>query len=205
MGDERPALETPSITPDMQSGWPGAVPSAPVQPFDFLGESGAGLAFNAGEKRPSMPDTPVKKHSYGHSHGGGPFGHRVGHSASQPSLSSENLPPLGESSKPNVPQPPPTIRKPPPSAMKVPHLTLTVTSSPDSPTAMDQDQPSPTVRIGPMNTAKTLISAPVSRVGMLRRTSSGANSSESEEEGTPTKGGGDRLALARECADSGGD
>lgn len=197
MGDERPALETPSITPNMQSGWPGAAPTGPVQPFDFLGESGAGLAFNKSEQRPSMPDTPVKKHSYGHSHGGGPFGHRVSQSMSQPSLSSDALPPLGESTKPNVPiHPPPTARKPAPSAIKVPHLMLTTTSSPDSPSAMDQDQPSPTVRMGPVSSATTLVAAPPSRVGMLRRTSSGANSSESEEESTPTKGGGDRIVLA---------
>ena len=41
---------------------------------------------------------------------------------------------------------------------------------------------------------------PVSRVGLLRRLSSGVGSSDgSEEEGTPTKGGGARTSLAREC------
>lgn len=206
MGDERSEIETPSISPSMQSGWPGASNAAP-KPFDFLGESGAGLEFTGGDKKPAMPNTPVKKHAYGHSHGGGPFGHKINPTNSQPTLASsdEMLPPLQETYKHNIPagssmMPPPTTRKPPPSAMKVPHLTLTGTSSPDSPSAMDTDHSSPTVRIAPpASSQKSLATAPTSRVGMLQRQSSGAGSSESEEDATPTKGNGGRLSLARKC------
>ena len=205
MGDERPEVETPSINPSMQSGWPGTLAST-SKPFDFLGETGVGLEFTGGEKKPAMPNTPVKKHAYGHSHGGGPFGHKMNPSNSQPTLASSDdmLPPLQETYRHNVPSgssmmPPPTVRKPPPSAMKVPHLTLTTTSSPDSPSPMETDHSSPTVRIAPPASGqKSLVTAPTSRVGMLRRQSSGAGSSEGEEDGTPTKGNGGRLALARE-------
>ena len=199
MGAERLDVETPSLNPSAQSGWPGA--QGQSQPFNFLGEGAVNMTFTAGAGKPSMPNTPVKKHAYGHSHGGGPFGHRVGHSMSHPSLNSESsdvLPSLQETTRTNIPtlmMPPPSTKKPPPS-VKVPHLTLTTTSSPDSPSPMDTDQPSPTVRVGAMPTA--LVAAPASRVSMLRRTSSGAGSSESEEEATPTKNTGDRVALAGE-------
>ena len=201
MGDERIEVETPSINPSVQSGWPGA----PARPFDFLGEGGAALDFKAGDAKPSMPDTPVKKHSYSHSHGGGPFGHRVSHSLSQPTMQyAQGTVPLGESSRSNLPpqtmmDPPPTVKKPPPSAMKVPHLMLTTTSSPGSPSAMDTDGSSPTVRISAGGNA-ALHAAPPSRVNMLRGPDTGAGSSESEEEGTPTKGGGERMSLAGELS-----
>lgn len=208
MGDEPHGqdCETPSIAPGQQSGWPAA-PS-----FGFLGEGavGVGLGFNQADQKPSMPDTPVKKSAYAASH------QRVSHSMSQPELSTTTTPPktLAESSKINLPPPKPAF-VPPPSTKKpqhigsartptdVLHLTLTATSSPDSP--MDTDQPSPTVRVGGNaaglgGLAKGQINGtlPVSRVGLLRRQSSGVGSSdESGDEGTPTKGGGERLSLAR--------
>lgn len=210
MGAERADIETPSLDASMQSGWPGAPSTdltASTSAFNFLGEGAMGISFNptAGGKV-FMPNTPVKKHAYGHSHGGGPFGHRVGHSMSQPTLASDSfgpLPPLQESTKPNIPPnsmmlPPPSTQKPAASAINVPHLMLTATSSPDSPSAMETDQSSPTVRIGHSNAGHELAAAPPSRVGMLQRQSSGAGSSESEEEGTPTKNHGDRVPLGGE-------
>ncbi|WWC72255.1 uncharacterized protein I206_106217 [Kwoniella pini CBS 10737] len=113
--------------------------------------------------------------------------------------------------------PPPSTKKlPPPSVMKkrpgsgVPQLTLTTSSSPEWATPMDTDDAasSPTVRIG-SNAAQASAQAQglksltlggsgtsqVNRIGLLRRLSNGAVS-ESEEEGTPTKDGGDRATLA---------
>ena len=79
------------------------------------------------------------------------------------------------------------------------HLTLTTSSSPDSPSpsAMETDDQSPTVRIGGMGKVAPGTTF-VSRVGMLRRLSSGNGSegSADEDEGTPTKGGGERVSLA---------
>ena len=240
MGDKRMECETPGVATGVQSGWPGA-PAGQRQPFDFLGESGLGLGLATGEKKPSMPGTPVKKHAYGPSHGGGPFGnHRVGHSISQPTLGSDSFDgnttsevtmgnninndgggseggtvvTLGESTKVNVQhprrrntlnQPPPSTKKPLSSVVKVPHVTLTMTSPPDSPCGIRTEQSSPTVRLGPglvpqvHNGSVQKGAAPPSRVGLLRPLSSGAGSSDgSEEEGTPTKGGGERMSLASE-------
>jgi mitosis inhibitor protein kinase SWE1 len=221
MGDERNTstamdCETPSIGHGMSSGWPGF--AAPA--FDFLGESGKGIAFGIsggeGEKKLSMPDTPVKRSAYGNGTG------RVGvvHSMSQPTLGSSSSSGSGSSpSKPgevsssgsilsetdtNLPymtdrerMPPPTMRKVihqtgRKKSVDVLHLVLTSTSSPDSPTpgvglgigGMDLDPASPTVARHP----------PVARIGLLRGLE-GVDSG-SEEEGTPTKGGGvARLSL----------
>ena len=206
MGDEPHGqdCETPSIGPGQHSGWPAA-PS-----FNFLGEGavGVGLGFAQTDQKPSMPDTPVKKQSYGTSH------QRVAHSMSQPEMSTASTPPkaLGESTKENLPAAPPipllSTKKPQhlglaKTSTDVLHLTLTASSSPDSP--MHADLSSPTVKNGAkasgmnaLGDSVVMAQAPASRVGLLRRESSGvASSDESGEEGTPTKGGGERLLLAR--------
>ncbi|KAK8853440.1 hypothetical protein IAR55_004146 [Kwoniella newhampshirensis] len=221
MGDERRVdmkdVETPGVGPMMASGWPGKGPS-----FDFLGESGAGLGFSTGtaETKPSMPDTPVKRHSFTHAD----VSERstVGHSALEPTLqphplgSDGSVAPLANSAKPNMPcvvnksslapqsvlkKPALTTMKKRPGAGQVPHLTLTTSSSPDWQGA-DEDDSSPTVRVGgSMAQAQAQGLKPLSlskggpRVGLLRRLSSGI-ASESEDDGTPTKDGGDRAALA---------
>lgn len=214
MGDEphAPDCETPSIGPGQHSGWPNA-PS-----FGFLGDGavGVGLGFTQTDQKPSMPDTPVKKSAYASSH------QRVTHSLSQPEMSTVTTPPkpLAESTKSNLPPPafipPPSTRKPQMHTMHlgsaktrtdVLHLTLTANSSPDSLNAMDTDGSSPTVRVGANGSAQSTLGvgkvngqAPVSRVGLLRRQSGGVASSDgSEEASTPTKGGGERTSLAREC------
>lgn len=214
MGDE-PHIqdcETPSIGPGQHSGWPAA-PS-----FDFLGDGavGVGLGFAQTDQKPSMPDTPVKKQSYASNR------QRVSHSMSQPEMSTATTPPktLGESTKGNLPTAP---RMPPPSMKKpqmhtahlgsartptdVVHVTLTAISSPDSPSAMGTDGSSPSIRGVGHGTVKGTLGVgsrkghpTVSRVGLLRRQSSGMASSDESggEENTPTKGGGERLSLARE-------
>lgn len=245
--------------PGEHTGWPALAYNANTNnanAFDFLGEGAAGLGIGtkgaSGDAKPSMPGTPVKKHAYGHSHGGGPFGHhKVGHSMSQPSLNADtfdlgtragneqimgrlslgaavattggtltesskvNLAPgrgrrntLGQSSQIQLPLPPMSVKKPQVISV-IPHLTLTSTSSPGSPSpgTVDADMSSPTVRVSStILTASSLRSmdsaAPVERVSLLRRLSNGAGSSESEEEGTPTKGGGDRTALGEHCQGS---
>ena len=204
MGDERQDCETPSIGPGMTSGWPGA---GTTQTFNFLGESGAGIAFGQGEKKPSMPDTPVKKSAY--TAGGRPG---MTHSTSQPTLgssSSSDSPTkatLLETGKINLPMPskgpPPTGRKPTHASRKslglateVPYLTLTESFSPES-GVMDMDgDPNSSPSTG--RVLGGIGHPPVTRVGLLRRLSNGVDSS-SEEEGTPTKGGGERLSLASE-------
>lgn len=214
MGDEphAPDCETPSIGPGQHSGWPNAAS------FGFLGDGavGVGLGFTQTDQKPSMPDTPVKKSAYASSH------QRVTHSLSQPEMSTVTTPPkpLAESTKSNLPPPafipPPSTRKPQMHTMHlgsaktrtdVLHLTLTANSSPDSLNAMDTDGSSPTVRVGANGSAQSTLGvgkvngqAPVSRVGLLRRQSGGVASSDgSEEASTPTKGGGERTSLAREC------
>ena len=196
----------------MNSGWPTA------SSFDFLGEGavGSSLGFSHTDQKPSMPGTPVKKHSYASNH------QRMSHSVSQPEISISSTPPrtLGESSRTNIiaalPRPsvvPPQSTKKPQhlgsakTATDVLHLTLTATVSPDSPDATDTDHSSPIARVGSSGLAMASLASdslhgrgPISRVGLLRRQSSGAGSSDgSEEERTPTKGGGERISLAREC------
>ncbi|KAK4684784.1 mitosis inhibitor protein kinase SWE1, partial [Tremellales sp. Uapishka_1] len=208
LGDERGRelqVETPSCGPSMGSGWPGG-PGG----FDFLGESAVGLGFGSSEKKLEMPGTPVKKHAFvlPHPHS------KIGHSTSQPTLASTATAgptPLGSSTVDNLPSPPKAV-VPPPSVLKAPstlktahlgsartshdvlHLTLT-TSSPGSP--MDTDEPSPTVRMTQLPSGLGTKQGPISRVGMLRRLSSGVASGNetSEDEETPTKGGGERALL----------
>lgn len=198
-GDTRRNDITPGDGPSAASGWPTN------GTFQFVGENGNTLNMRLGpdpNEKPSMPGTPVKKQSYGgHGHP------RIGHSNSQPTLASEAFEPgmltagdikRDRKSAPSAFVPPPSTKKP--MAKNIPHLTLTATS-PDSPTAMETDLSSPTVRLSSghpnSGTLGPIAEAPVGRVGLLRRLSSGVGSSDgSEDEGTPTKLGGDKSALA---------
>lgn len=201
-GNERPndnPLETPLYGPGAASGWPTG------GNFQFVGENGEAMNMRLGgpimDDKPMMPGTPVKKQAYSSQHP------RIGHSNSQPSLAVD-WPESGPSkldikrdrkSAPSAFMPPPSTKKP--SAKNIPHLTLT-TTSPDSPSnCMDTDLSSPTVRLSTQgaSTLGPIAEAPPSRVGLLRRLSSGVGSSDgsiSEDEGTPTKHGGDKTALA---------
>jgi mitosis inhibitor protein kinase SWE1 len=201
-GDQRDdnPLETPLEGPSAASGWPTG------GTFQFVGENGEAMNMRLGapvDDKPIMPGTPVKKQAYSGHHP------RIGHSNSQPSLVID-WPESGPSksskldvkrdrkSAPSAFMPPPSTKKP--MAKNIPHLTLTATS-PDSPSnSMDTDLSSPTVRLSSHNpsTLGPIAEAP-SRVGMLRRLSSGVGDSDgsvSEDEGTPTKGGGDKYVLA---------
>lgn len=228
MGDERnnaPTLETPALGPSPSSGWPTA---KPFDFLGENGSTALGLAYeqNGENEKLCMPGTPVKKQHFVHPSGG--VGMRVGHSVSQPTLGSghrlslthgkENMP-LGLSTKENLPGPPRRGSLDSPqhkSILKTAHLTsartphdvlhLTLTtssSSPDSPCpdGMDTDDQSPTVRVGGLGKSMAMGNGGVvSRVGMLRRLSSGNGSGEGsadEDEGTPTKGGGERTILGR--------
>ncbi|WVR09648.1 hypothetical protein IAU60_006721 [Kwoniella sp. DSM 27419] len=219
LGDHRSSdldAETPGIGPMPGSGWPNRAT------FDFLGEGDASLSFAASGAggKPSMPGTPVKKGASAFV----PPRQGIGHSSSQPTLVSgpfdEDITPSEDAVKANAPAarsmfPPPSTKKlgPPPPTMKkrpgsgVPALTLTSTSSPEwVGSGMDTDDiaSSPTVRVGGAQAQaqaeglKPLVvgagTGKITRIGLLRRSSNGA--SESEEEGTPTKDGGDRSALA---------
>lgn len=198
-GDERKrekSVETPGVGPTAGSGWPTG------GTFQFVGENGATMNMRLGpdpNEKPSMPGTPVKKQAYG-AHP------RIGHSNSQPSLASETFETVllqqeakrDRKSAPSAFVPPQSTKKP--SAKQIPHLTLTATS-PDSPTTTDTDLSSPTVRLSSghptSSTLGPIPEAPAGRVGLLRRLSSGVGSSDgSEDEGTPTKPGGDKSALA---------
>ncbi|WVW86418.1 hypothetical protein I302_108464 [Kwoniella bestiolae CBS 10118] len=226
MGDERSSsssnmdVETPGIMPMMNSGWPGQ-----QNAFDFLGESGVGLGMKHGgnDAKPSMPDTPVKKNAFTHSTAPRGIGHSSSQPTlgSTPFEMDDNSGTLEESTKPNIPSssrssfmPPPSTKKlPPPSTMKkrpgsgVPQLTLTTSSSPDwagSPMDTDDAASSPTVGMGGKAAQAQAVglkpltlgaSGKVNRVGLLRRLSNGV-ASESEDEGTPTKDGGEKAALA---------
>lgn len=202
--------ETPGVGPIVESGWPYNPPSA----FGFLGESGVGLGIgvhSAADVKPAMPGTPVKKQA---------FKSGVGHSVSQPTLSSgsfngdvEMSGPLEDSNKTNLPQfqpkpkctmPPPSTKKPPPSVMKrrpgaaeLPRLTLTASSSPMA----TEDEQSPTVRNGNSTgqKLKSLTMAEKANSTSDRLSVPGAENivCESEEEdGTPTKGKETMGALA---------
>jgi mitosis inhibitor protein kinase SWE1 len=200
-GTERPRdnpLETPLDGPGASSGWPTG------GNFQFVGENGEEMSMRLGglvDDKPVMPGTPVKKQAYTSQHP------RIGHSNSQPTLVVD-WPESGPSkldikrdrkSAPSAFMPPPSTKKP--SAKCIPQLTLTATS-PDSPSdGMETDLSSPTVRLSSHggSTLGPIAEAPPSRVGMLRRLSSGVGSSDgsiSEDEGTPTKHGGDKHVLA---------
>ncbi|WRT69982.1 uncharacterized protein IL334_006975 [Kwoniella shivajii] len=224
MGDERSNMdvETPGVGPMMVSGWPG---KATGFDFLGESGVGLGLGQNGNEAKLSMPDTPVKKYAFTHSTAPRGIGHSTSQPTlgSAEFDSDGTAAPLEESTKPNIPtrsklMPPPSTKKlPPPSVMKkrpgsfgVPHLTLTSTSSPEhagSPIDTDDAASSPTVRIGgaaaqasaQAQGLKPLTlgggTGKVTRIGLLRRLSNGLTS-ESEDEGTPTKDHGDRAALA---------
>lgn len=194
-------VETPGIGPTSGSGWPSG------GTFQFVGENGNTLNMRLGpdpNEKPSMPGTPVKKQAYGGQHP------RIGHSSSQPSLATtaetyesvrlQQEAKRDRKSAPSAFMPPPSTKKPMPK--NIPHLTLTATS-PDSPGGGNEtDLSSPTVRLSTGHSASNTLGPiaevpPTGRVGLLRRLSSGVGSSDgSEDEGTPTKLGGDKTALA---------
>lgn len=155
-------IETPGFGPGMASGWP----SAGGLGFDFLGQATSQLVSQAAaeasmDDKPHMPDTPVKKQA---------FVHAGSAARALPPSTSAKTALLGSAR----------------TSKQVLHLTLTTSSSP---TAMEMDEQSPTVRamIGKGRPSNGVASG--SRVGMLRRQSSGAASSSESEEGTPTKSG----------------
>ncbi|KIR73094.1 WEE protein kinase [Cryptococcus deuterogattii CA1014] len=201
MGDE-----TPGVGPMMESGWPGNPSSA----FGFLGESGVGLGIGAhspADAKPAMPGTPVKKQAF---KGG------MGHSASQPTLSSgsfngdvEMSGPLENSNKTNLPpqfqpkpkgnMPPPSTKKPPPSVMKrrpgtveLPRLTFTTSSSPMA----TEDEQSPTIRNSNSTGQKLKPLTLVGKAGGTTDRLSVPVCESEEEDGTPTKSKEAKDALA---------
>jgi mitosis inhibitor protein kinase SWE1 len=198
MGDERERdrpLETP-IEPAQHSGWPG------VAAFNFLGAAGLPVMLREKEEeKPEMPGTPVKRN---HFNGGGRRG--MGHSSSQPSLGSgsrsggavedvmmgEPAPVLVGEGKGKGKVPPPTMRKKSGTMGTmmgmVPHLTLNGAGPGSS--SPEAECSSPTVRVAQRE--GVMMTAEKTRVGLLR-TNSG-----SESDGTPTKGGGEKVALAGE-------
>ncbi|ORX40486.1 kinase-like domain-containing protein [Kockovaella imperatae] len=178
MGDERVSCQTPSITgPSMASGWP--TPNA----FGFLGETAKNLSFK-GDQKPSMPDTPVKRNAYGHmrtgSRGSSLGGLPIAKASSQPTIEiTTDMTGTSVDTKPLLKTP-------------VPAVTLTITSSPETP--MEVDVSSPTVRLGPQGLPPHASHDPspskvAGRMDLLRVHAGGSSSDCSEDEGTPTKGG----------------
>ncbi|KAJ9111390.1 hypothetical protein QFC19_001158 [Naganishia cerealis] len=221
-GDERssssqPPEKTPLDGPGPDSMWPAAFG------FDFVGAR-ASLGGMADEKPPSMPDTPVKKGSFGTD---ATQKSRVGHSTSQPLLVTSSLfsamrPTVHAKPRASVPSAPlqPTFTTTDPTgrtstiraaiASPAVNLAFRDASSPLSPSDnYDAQGSSPTVRvslkgtgtIGTVERNATAIATSSGSVhmGLLRRLSSGAASSSemSEDEGTPTKNtGSERSMLA---------
>ncbi|BEI92297.1 uncharacterized protein CcaverHIS019_0411170 [Cutaneotrichosporon cavernicola] len=155
--------------------------------YDFVVDRVSSFAFHTDEK-PIMPNTPVKRHAFGHSHPRSSG--RIAMSVSQPSLGSGLD--SGHVFAPKLALHPQSTRKTLPSMRKlsadVPHLTVTTTSSPDS--LMD-DSSSPTMNLG---SSKRLGTGAGSM--SLLRTNSSSTTEISEDEITPTKGGGSATVLA---------
>ncbi|WWC91977.1 uncharacterized protein L201_006930 [Kwoniella dendrophila CBS 6074] len=185
-----------------------SMPDTPVKKNAFAHSSTAPRGIGHSSSQPTLGSTPFESESEN----------------SSSSDNNAGVPPLVESTKINIqpkptrstfmPPPPSTKKMPPPSTMKkrpgsgVPQLTLTTSSSPDyQGSAMETDDAasSPTVRIGgssaqaqglkPLTLGAGTGTGKVNRIGLLRRLSNGLTS-ESEEEGTPTKDGGEKAALA---------
>lgn len=155
--------------------------------FDFVVNGVSSFGFHNDDK-PMMPNTPVKRHAFAHTHPRSSG--RIAMSHSQPALSSDS----NSIFAPTISMPPPSTRKPLPSMRKlsadVPQLTVTTTSSPDS--VMDADEgSSPTMGLGSLKR-----STGASRMTLLRRISSKSAMEGSEDEITPTKGGGEATILA---------
>jgi hypothetical protein len=218
-GDERssssqPPEKTPMDGPGPASMWPAAFG------FDFAAAR-ASLASTE-EKQPSMPDTPVKKGAFGTDAAQKP---RVGHSTSQPLLTTSSLfsairPTAHAKPRASVPSAPtrPTFTTTDPTGrtssiravMATPAVSLAHNgaSSPLSPSdGYGAQGSSPTVRvslkgtgtIGTVERNATAIASSAGSVhmGLLRRLSSGAASSSemSEDEGTPTKNTGSERSM----------
>ncbi|WOO81533.1 Membrane-associated tyrosine- and threonine-specific cdc2-inhibitory kinase [Vanrija pseudolonga] len=164
---------------------PIEAPTDLASKFDFVVEGVSSFAFGKNDDKLTMPDTPVKKQAFGGRSSG-----RIQMSLSHPVLGTQQEVVYNEP-MPSLSAPSPT----PSSARKspsVPQLTITATSSPDS--AMDTDEQSPTV---PLGSARKANGEPT-RLGILRRISSTIGSSDcSEDESTPTKGGGEGKILTQ--------
>lgn len=148
--------------------------------FDFLCDGVSSFGFQPLEEKPSMPDTPVKRHSFTHTHG----------SAGRMSLSNSlpAMPATADMGMGSSMMLPPSTRKPP-------ALVVTMTSSPGDCT--DTDQSSPSNRLGSSKKPTSLKEKRAS-LGLLRRVSDATEGLSSEEDSTPTKGTGGRSSLARE-------
>ncbi|GHJ84693.1 hypothetical protein NliqN6_1095 [Naganishia liquefaciens] len=212
-GDERssssqPPERTPLEEPNPSSMWPTAFG------FDF---SRASLGSTA-EEKPSMPDTPIKKGSFGAGAEAGAKAARVGHSISQPLLPTASLfsvmrPSVKSKSRASALPPQPTFTTTDPAGQTSSIVAVAASpvwtsmvgnsSSPISPSdPYGAPCSSPTVRVslkgaGTVGTVERTASAIATssgsvRMGVLRRLSSGgASGSEmSEDEGTPTKTSG---------------
>ncbi|KAJ9095636.1 hypothetical protein QFC21_005508 [Naganishia friedmannii] len=223
-GDERssssqPPEKTPMEGPGPGSMWPAAFG------FDFVAAR-ASLG-NDDDKQPSMPDTPVKKGAFGTDATQNP---RVGHSTSQPLLTTSSLfsvirPTAHAKPRASVPfassQPVFTTTDPTgrTSSVRAVMVTPAVSlahngaSSPLSPSdSYGAQGSSPTVRvslkgtgtIGTVERNATAIATSAGSVhmGLLRRLSSGAASSSemSEDEGTPTKNTGTERSMLASLA-----
>ncbi|GMK56828.1 hypothetical protein CspeluHIS016_0306680 [Cutaneotrichosporon spelunceum] len=170
-------------------GWVGMDVSSDslASKYDFVVDRVSNFAFHTDDK-PIMPNTPVKRHAFGHSHPRSSG--RIAMSVSQPSLGSGLD--SGHVFAPMLPLPPQSTRKAPPLIRKlsadVPQLTVTTTSSPDC--LMDESS-SPTMNLG---SSKRLATG-AGRMNLLRATTS-STTEISEDEITPTKGGGTATVLA---------
>lgn len=154
--------------------------------FDFVVNGVSSFGFHNDEK-PIMPNTPVKRHAFAHTHPRSSG--RIAMSHSQPALSSDS----DSIFAPSIPMAPPSSRKPLPSMRKlsadVPQLMVTTTSSPDS--IMDADESSsPTLGHGSIKRSHC------GRISLLRRISSAGALEGSEDELTPTKGSGEATILS---------
>lgn len=217
-GDERssssqPPERTPLEGPNQASMWPAAFGFDPAR---------ASLSSMAEEKQPSMPDTPVKKGSFGAEVA--QKAAKVGHSLSHPVLPTASLfsavrpSVLKPKSRPPAVPPQPTFTTTDPagltssiSAVAASPMWKTAVSnrsSPISPSDMyDTQGSSPTMRVslkgaGTIGTVERGVSVIATsagsvRMGLLRRVSTGAASSSemSEDEGTPTKASGSETAM----------
>jgi hypothetical protein len=217
-GDERssssqPPERTPLEGPNPSSMWPTAFG------FDF-GRASLGSTV---EEKPSMPDTPVKKGSFGAGADAGAKTARVGQSISHPILPTASLfsvmrPSVKSKSRASAIPPQPTFTTTDPAgrtssvtaiaASPAWKSTVGNTSSPISPSnPYGAPCSSPTVRVslkgtGTVGTVERTVPAIATssesvRMGVLRRLSSGgASGSEmSEDEGTPTKASGAETSM----------
>lgn len=217
-GDERSSSSqaperTPLEGPDSNSMWPSAFG------FDF-GRASLGSTV---EEKPSMPDTPVKKGSFGAGAEVGAKVARVGQSISQPVLPTASLfsvmrPSIKSKARASAIPPQPTFTATDPAGQTSSIMAIAAspawkstvgnTSSPISPSdPYGAPCSSPTVRVslkgtGTVGTVERTVPAIATssgsvRMGVLRRLSSGgASGSEmSEDEGTPTKASGAETAM----------